>query len=467
MAKRVPISVLNANSIDILNTIRANASSNYQSLVPEISVDNEIPHVGEIIMGYPAIGNEFISVLLNRIALHKVRSLIFNNKFSKFKKGYLEFGETIYDSYIEIAKAQEFSEEKAPQREFKRTIPDVRTAFYVMNYKAIYPITIEDDALRQAFLSADGLINFIDKIVNALYMGAEYDEFLLFKYLIIKGVTSGKLYPVLIGDGTDLKEDAVVYRTVSNTLPFVSTKYNQAHVHTTTEKSEQYIFMTAEYNAKYDVNVLASAFNMDKADFMGKLELIDNWDEFDNDRFSQIMEATDYLPPVTAQELAIMKKVNAIMVDPEWFQFYDNLIKLNETFVGSGDYRNYWLITKKTIATSPFANAIAFITDDTLIEMPSEITLNVVGKETSETATIITVSIDDSDPALVGTDGIFVQTEDATEKGIAVHRFGAYIFPKDTTSTDVEVNVNGTIYKGVEIATTNVVGDTITITKQI
>ena len=60
----------------------------------------------------------------------------------------------------------------------------------------------------------------------------------------------------------------------------MSNKYNAAGVTTTTPKNDQYIFMDAQYNANYDVDVLASAFNMDKATFSGKLKLIDDFTTF-------------------------------------------------------------------------------------------------------------------------------------------------------------------------------------------
>ena len=94
MAKRVALSTLNASTIDIINTIRANASYDYQSSVPEIETAHDIPKVGEIITGTPAFANQFINALVNRIALVRVKSATFNNPYAILKKGYLEFGET-------------------------------------------------------------------------------------------------------------------------------------------------------------------------------------------------------------------------------------------------------------------------------------------------------------------------------------------------------------------------------------
>ena len=135
MPKRIAVTSLNARTIDILNTIRANASAEYQSLVPEITSENDIPRVGEVLYGYPAMANQFINALVNRIAAVRVKSATFNNAYAELKKGYLEFGETGEEVFVNIAKAREFSAEKAEAREFNRTLPDVRSAFHTMNWR--------------------------------------------------------------------------------------------------------------------------------------------------------------------------------------------------------------------------------------------------------------------------------------------------------------------------------------------
>lgn len=67
-----------------------------------------------------------------------------------------------------------------------------------MNWRVMYPVTIQDDDLKRAFLSMSGVQDLIAKIVDSVYKAAEYDEFLLFKYLLIKGVSSGKMTPVSV-----------------------------------------------------------------------------------------------------------------------------------------------------------------------------------------------------------------------------------------------------------------------------
>ena len=437
MPRRISMSTLNASTIDILNTIRANASQEYQSAVPEISDVRDIPKVGEVLYGYPNLANQFLSSLINRIASVRVKSAVFNNAYAELKKGYLEFGETVEEVFVQIAKAREFSPEKAESRELKRTIPDVRSAFHTMNWRVEYPVTIQNNDLRTAFLSENGVQDLIARIVDAIYTAAEYDEFLLFKYLIIKAVSHGKMYPVAF-DATKMDEGAIAFRGASNKLTFMSNAYNASGVHTTTPKADQYIFMDADFNAAFDVSVLSAAFNMEKAEFMGKLKLIDDFTTFDNDRFDVIRANCDMLEEVTSAELTLMADVKAILVDKEWFQVWDNLAQFDEKYVASGMYWNYFYHIWKTVSSSPFSNAIVFVDDGATISAPASFSITVKEIVDAGGAKIFTLDSDPSSPTLQDMNVEFVQDETAVEAGIAVHKYGAIICPTDTTASNYE-----------------------------
>ena len=468
MARRIANSTLNASTIDILNVIRQNASYDYQQNVPEVATVNDIPRVGEIIYGTPAFANQFINALVNRIAIVRVQSATFNNPYSILKKGYIEYGETVEDIFVSIAKAVDFNVEKAGKREFQRTIPDVRSAFHVMNWRVMYPVTIQDEDLRQAFLSIEGVQNLITKIVDAVYTAAEYDEFLLFKYLLIKAISHGKMYYTSIGTGANLSEAAVQFRGTSNLLPFMSSEFNEEEVKTNTPKARQVIFMDAMFNAQFDVNVLASAFNMDKADFMGRLFLIDNWTDFDNERFDIIRANSDGIEEVTADELALLTNVKAAILDENWFQVYDNNNKFTEKYVASGLYWNYFYHTWKTVSNSPFANAVVFVTSAADVALPATVTVHVDAKDESDVATVFTISADFEEAGLSPQNVNFVQTKELTTAGIAVQKYGGLIIPASQVETDITLvaEINGTTYTaGTTINGSTAVDATVTLNK--
>lgn len=462
------VSTLDASTIDILNVIRSNASYEYQSLVPKVTSANEVTKVGQIITGYPALANQFLNSLINRIALVRIKTANFYNMYSDLKKGYLLNGETVEETFVNIAKAREFNVDLAEAREFKRTLPDVRTAFHMMNWRVQYPVTIQDQDLRQAFLSMEGVQDMIARIVDSVYTAQEYDEYLLFKYLMIKAITKGQMYPVAV-DENDISDSAVAFRAVSNQLTFMSPKYNASGVTTITPKEDQYIFMDSTYNAKYDVNVLAGAFNMDKADFIGKLKLIDDWTTFDNERFAEIRKNSDMIEEVTAEELALMKDVVGVLVDGEWFQVYDNNLMFTEKYVASGMYWNYFLNVWKTVSSSPFSNAVVFVKKTANIAEPETITVEIDSKSIDDNATVLTLVPQVDGAQLNAGNYEFVQTSACTTNGIGIHKYGAVLIP--ATSTDKEVTLEmkcaGVTYKATStISASNAVGETVTMQKQ-
>ena len=468
MAKRIAQTTLNARTIDILNVIRANASYEYQKDVPKIDKESDIPKVGEIIYGTPVHANEFINALVNRIAIVRLQSAIFNNPYSRLKKGYLEFGETVEDIFVGIIKAMKFDPEKSEGREFKRSMPNVQSVFHMTNWKVVYPVTIEKQTLKRAFLSIDGVTDLITKIIEQVYTSAEYDEYLLFKYLLIKAISHGKMYVQGI-DESDPKNNAKAFRGKSNLLTLDMTgRFNEYGVQNNTPIENQVIFMDAQFNADFDVDVLASAFNMDKADFIGRLHLIDDWSSFDNERFKAIREESDGIEEVTKEELALMKGVKAVLLDEKWFQVYDNLFEFDETKVGSGLYWNYWLHVWKTISYSPFANAIVFVDNKATTGVPNSITVEITGKDVSDVATVFTLGVKDDTASLQPTTVTFEQTEIMTKDSIAVQKYGALIIPSTSKEKEITLvaDIEGNKYTGAStITATNNVGDTVILNK--
>lgn len=468
MARIIAKTKLDARSIDILNVIRNNASYAYQKDIPKIETEQDIPKVGEILYGNPTHSNEFINALINRIALVRIQSATFNNPYKHLKKGYLEFGETVEDIFVGIIRAVKYDPEKGASREFKRTLPNVQSVFHMTNWKVMYPITIEKQALKRAFTSADGVTNLITSIIDQVYQSAEYDEYLLFKYLLIKAISHGKVHPQQI-DTTNMNSVAVAFRGKSNLLPIDMTgRFNEAHVQNNTPVDKQCIFMDADFNAKFDVEVLASAFNMNKADFIGKLHLIDDFSSFDNERFEAIRKESTGLEEVTSDELALMENVKGVLLDEEWFQVYDNLFEFDETRVGSGLYWNYWLHVWKTISYSPFANAIVFVDSAAKITEPDSIDVTITGKDVSEVGTIFTLNVKDDTSTLAPNSLNFVQTEALTTEGIAVQKYGAIVIPstKAETAITLAADLDGTTYTAsTTITSANGVGNIITLAK--
>lgn len=364
MPTKPQVKTLNANSVEILNTLRANASTNYQDMVPyaEGSLDS-VREIGAIIMQYPALQNEFLSALVNRIGMVLVTSKLYRNPWSFMKQGMLEFGETIEEIFVNIAKPFEFNQERSETTIFKREIPDVRAAFHVMNYTKFYKATISNDQLRQAFLSWNGITDLIARIVDAMYTGANYDEFITMKYLLAKHLIAGNIYANQIDTVSteNMKSIVATIKGVSNSLEFLSNKYNYNGVETYTNKSDQYILVNAKFDATMDVEVLASAFNMDKAEFMGRRVLVDSFGNLDNARLKLLFAEDPNYTEISEDDLQALDNIPAVMVDRYFFMIFDNFYNFTEQYNGEGLYWNYWYHTWKTFSISPFHNAVAFV----------------------------------------------------------------------------------------------------------
>ena len=114
-------------------------------------------------------------------------------------------------------------------------------------------------------------------------------------------------------------------------------------------------------DADMDVEVLAAAFNMEKAEFMGHRITVDSFGEMDTDRLDALFSGSEWYTTPTDDELAALDAIPGILVDKDWFMIFDNLINFTENYNGQGLYWNYFLHTWKTFSSSPFANAVVFV----------------------------------------------------------------------------------------------------------
>lgn len=355
---------LSKSSVDILNAIRNSASSTYRNYVPVATADAaSIKQIGNVIMLYPALQNEFLSALVNRIGLVMISSKLYSNPWSLFKKGFLEFGETIEEIFVNIAKPFQYDPAVAETKIFAREIPDVRAAFHIMNYQKFYKATIQNEQLRQAFLSWQGVSDLIAKIVDSMYTGANYDEFQVMKYMLAKHILAGHLAAVQVNtvSADNMKGIVGTIKGISNNFEFMSNKYNIAGVANYSNKEDQFIILNADFDAAMDVEVLAAAFNMDKADFMGHRVMIDSFGSLDTERIDLLFGNEPNYTPITAAELTALNSVPAVIVDRDWFMIFDNLANFTENYNGEGLYWNYWYHVWKVFSVSPFANAAVFV----------------------------------------------------------------------------------------------------------
>lgn len=361
MPTRPDILVMTNTSDAVLNAIRNSASVNYQNHVPVATADAEsVKAIGAVIMDNVNLQNEFLNALINRIARVVVTSKSYENPWNMFKKGFIEMGETVEEIFIDLIKPFQYDPAVAENELFKRENPDVKSAFHYINYQKFYKVTIERQTLRKAFLTYDGVTDLISDITKQLYTSMNYDEFQSMKYMLAVSLLNGFVKTTQVDTDT-ADAGAIAFKSTSDLFTFMNTDYNPVGVHTLTEKNEQYLIVNSLYNAKMDVETLATAFNMSKAEFMGHRVVVDSFGKLDIDRLAVLFADDPNYIEIGGDELTLLDTIPAILVDENWFQIYDNLLQFTDVENAQGLYWNYFLHAWKTFSVSPFSQAVAFV----------------------------------------------------------------------------------------------------------
>jgi len=367
-------------SKDVINAILNEGwSVNYRDYVPITATDaDSIRDIGKIIMDAPNLRNAFASDLINRIVLVIVTSKMYENPWARLKKGKLDIGESVEEIFVNMAKAELYNPAGSAETVFKRSIPDIRAAFHVVNYQVFYPVTIENEDLSMAFTTQNGLYNLIEKIYETLYTADAYDEFNVMKYLIAEHILAGHIkvvpIPPVQESETNIRTAVTKIKATSNKMKFQTSEYNLAGVKTHVKHENQTIIVSADFDAMMDVQVLAAAFNLEKAEFLSKRLLVDSFGSIDIPRLAEcapelcnnIVYDTDghvisaELKNIRDEDLNRLNSIPAVIIDDDYMQIYDRLITMEDIRNPKGLYTNAFLHCWKIFSISPFAPAVTF-----------------------------------------------------------------------------------------------------------
>jgi len=371
--------VLTNVSKDVINgIINEGFSTNYKNYIPFAAKDaDSIRAIGKIIMDSPNLRNAFATDLINRIILVTVTSKMYENPWERLKKGVLSLGETIEEIFVNIANAELYNPSVSSETVFKRRIPDIRAAFHIVNYQVKYPATISNEDLSAAFTTENGLYSLIEKIYESLASANNYDEFNVMKYLVALNIVNGNIKSISIpslSNDDNIKSVVTQIKATSNKMKFLTGNYNISGVKTHSKHDEQTVIVTADFDAAMDVNVLAAAFNMDKAEFLSKRLLVDSFGDIDINRLAQCAPETcenitydangnvtsATLKCITSEQLVELGEIPAVIIDDDFLQIYDRLITMEDIRNPDGLYTNAFLHCWKIISVSPFAPAATF-----------------------------------------------------------------------------------------------------------
>ncbi len=358
-----------AKNADYLNAIRTSASTYYQENVPIATYDAaSVRDVGRIVLNSTTLTNEFYSALVNQFAFIFGSSKMFYNKWVDFKKGLIGLGELVEEFFVQIALPNNYNPDIAATEIFKRVIADVQTAIYRINVKTFYKTTINRPLLEMAFTTEGGMADLIGKVFTSMAAACEVDQMNAIKYLLARKILDGKIKtePIAEVSGADTEANAKAaarqMKADFENFFFPRTGYNEAGVMNWVNDKDDVTFMlTTSFGAAYDIEVLAAAFNLDYANFMGRVKRVDSLSNIDFTRLNAFFDLPEPLEEFEEDEIAILDQVAAITFDNGLIQWYDRLYEWHEEPNGQSMEWQNWLHYWALIASSPFANAVAYV----------------------------------------------------------------------------------------------------------
>lgn len=327
------------HSIDILNNIRANASNEYQTRVPEATQQN-IVTIGNALETYPLLYNEFAVALFNKIGKTIIESKLFKNKLARFKSGAITTQQDVEEIFVDMGKAATAYDPDGKNPLGRRNDDNVKVTYHRMNRQDCYDISIGDIDFIRVFRSEASLDNFIKSKINAVYSRANHDEWLYMKNTL--ATFDGYFdygVPEITASTAETAAKAFVktLRKAVNDVSFASNKYNKEGVTTWTDPDKLVLLVNKDVVAEVDVEVLAKAFNMGKTDV--NVEII------------------------TMDDFGGLEKTYALLIDEEFFKVWDTLSRMESQRNAQGLFTNFFYHVHQILSASPFKTAVRFTTD--------------------------------------------------------------------------------------------------------
>ena len=340
-----------------LNAIREISSEIYHQYVPIIDDSTDISKFAEPILNVPEVYNEFCNALVNRIVYTQFQIKSFRNPLVVLEGDRIPLGYAGQEVYINPAKGRTYNPNDFAGLLVKYEA-DVKVQYMAINSDVQYPVTFSRQQLKKAFVSWGDLEAFIDGLSNALYNGAFIDEYRFTKYIITDAYKDNKA--VIIDNMSAISSESTAKAFVEKARELYlnfqtpSSSYNAwskvggegRPIVTWTNPEDIVIIIRNDIRAYLDVNVLASAFNIDKATLMGNIITVDNFNAYDDDG-TQVFDGSAILGGI---------------FDKSWFRIKRQDMFMDSFYNPNNRSIQYYLNVVKMYNYSLFANGVIFAT---------------------------------------------------------------------------------------------------------
>lgn len=339
-----------------LNAIREISSEIYHQYVPIIDDDTDIGTFGAPILNTPVVMNEFISSLVNRIVYTQFERKYFRNPLQVLEGDRIPLGYASQEIFVNPAKGRKFNVDDFAGLLVKYEA-DVKVQYTAVNMDLQYPVTVSRHKLKQAFVSWDALDGFIGELSNSLYNGAYIDEYQFTKELVSGAYKSNQAQIELISAPstealaktfiTKARELFLNFQTPSSSFNAWAKVGGYGKPIKTWANPEDIVFLVRnDVRSFVDVNVLASAFNIDKTELLGNILTVDNFDQYD-DEGTKIFDGS---------------AIVGMIADKSWFKIKRQDMFLDEFYNANNRTWQYYLNLTKMYNYSLFANGVIFAT---------------------------------------------------------------------------------------------------------
>ena len=354
--------------ITSLNAIREASVSEgtiYHQYLPIVDDQTDIAAFGTPILNNTPVMNEFMNRLVNRIVYTSFENKYFNNPLQILEGDQIPLGYSGQNIYVNPAKGRQYDVNDFAGLLVKYEA-DVKVQYTSVNMDLQYPVTISRHKLKQAFVSWDSLDNFVMELSNSLYNGAYIDEFRFTKGLVSSAYASNQVQVrtiSAISSEATAKSFVQTARELFLNMQLPSTEYNAwskvggyGREVLTYSRPEDLVFLIRnDVRAYLDVNVLAEAFNMDKADLLGRIIPIDNFDQYD-DNGTKIFDGSAII---------------GFIGDASWFKIKRQDMYLDEFYNANNRTWQYYLNLTKMYNYSLFANGVVLATSAPSVDIVS------------------------------------------------------------------------------------------------
>lgn len=360
--------------IDLFNNIRASATDEYKNTVPFMNYGDSISTIANPILNYEAVKSQFLTGVTNMIGLTIFKEWEeFRNPLAILKQRNLDLGVDVREIANDILDENSYSlTDEGLADVLKLDAPVAKECIHRLNRQVYFKISISDAELELAFNSWSDFDNFFVRKAEMLYMSNEIAEFKWAKELLRQTVQKGYVPTVAVSEvinETTGKEFVIAVKDCVADFMFPSKDYNMLKAMTkgsqtinTWVKPENTVLVAPQklYN-KVDVNVLASAFNLDKADFLAGNKLA--------------VDDLGYIRINTAESgdpVYKYYKLQGMIFDKHFTQIYDKKITMKNNYIASALVDQRYLHIWQTYSTSPFADVVAFVTEVNQSDIPSD-----------------------------------------------------------------------------------------------